>query len=332
MSADPATRAENRTKSPRVAVIGARGIGKHHAKWFHFQGSDIVAISGADPGRLGATVGQLRNLFPFSGHSYADVTEMLRSERPDVVVVASPPQFHAEHALAAIAHGAHVYVEKPFVWDERRSPAEWLKDARLCVGRARERGLVLAINTQYSVAWESAVRLFEIPASPSLLSVDFGTASLLPERQFEGVWVDVGSHPISILLQALPDGDVVGDSAEVLVAQYETRADFEFRSASRSLRARFRCWSDPGGQVARRMVSDGHVVECEMRTGASGVALTLLRYRDRERIITDLVHESIARFLRAVRDQSAEGLVSSGEVGIRNLEIQLQLAELAQRT
>ena len=290
-----------------------------------------MAIAGADPGRLGATVRQLRSSFPFSGRSYADVTEMLRSERPDVVVVASPPQFHAEHAFAAIDHGAHVYLEKPFVWDERRTPAEWLNDARLCVGRARERGLVIAINTQYSVAWESAVHLFGIPASPSLLSVDFGTASLPLERQFEGVWVDVGSHPISILLQALPDGDVVSDSAEVLVAQHETRADFEFRSASRSLRAQFRCWTNPGGQVTRRMVSDGHAVECEMRTSASGVALTLLRYRDREKIITDLVHESIVRFLRAVRDQRADPVVSNGEVGIRNLEIQLQLAELAQR-
>ena len=290
-----------------------------------------MAVAGADPGRLGATVDQLRASFPFSGRGYADVTEMLRSERPDVVVVASPPQLHAEHASAAIDHGAHVYVEKPFVWDEQRIPAEWLNDARACVGRARERGLLMAINTQYSVAWESAVHLFGIPASPSLLSVDFGTASLPPERRFEGVWVDVGSHPISILLQALPDGRVVSDSAEVLVAQHETRADFEFRSATRSLRARFRCWSDPGGQVARRMVSEGHVVECEMRTDARGLALTLLRYRDREKIIPDLVHESIARFLRAIRDRSADSVVSSGEVGIRNLEIQLQLVGLAQR-
>jgi len=44
---------------------------------------------------------------------YDDNRAMLEAEKHDVVSVASPNCFHAEHACAALRHGAHVLLEKP---------------------------------------------------------------------------------------------------------------------------------------------------------------------------------------------------------------------------
>lgn len=50
---------------------------------------------------------------------FADVLGMLASVEPDGVIVATPPDSHAELALMALRAGGHVLVEKPFVLDPR---------------------------------------------------------------------------------------------------------------------------------------------------------------------------------------------------------------------
>ncbi len=44
---------------------------------------------------------------------YDDYNMMLRTEKPDCVVITTPHSLHAEHAIACMKAGAHVLVEKP---------------------------------------------------------------------------------------------------------------------------------------------------------------------------------------------------------------------------
>jgi len=48
---------------------------------------------------------------------------MLAEARPDVLHVATSPHSHRAVALRALASGAHVYVEKPFVVDSVEADA-----------------------------------------------------------------------------------------------------------------------------------------------------------------------------------------------------------------
>jgi predicted dehydrogenase len=47
--------------------------------------------------------------------AYAGLEELFERAAPDVVLVATPPDSHAELCIAALGHGAHVICEKPFV-------------------------------------------------------------------------------------------------------------------------------------------------------------------------------------------------------------------------
>ena len=45
--------------------------------------------------------------------TYADFSDMLLEEKPDIVDICTPPQAHARLSIEAIENGAHVFLEKP---------------------------------------------------------------------------------------------------------------------------------------------------------------------------------------------------------------------------
>lgn len=97
-----------------AAVIGHTGRGEYgHGMDLIFNdvpGVRVVAV--ADPVEAGRAKAAARCR---AERQYADYREMLANERPNLVCVAPRwSEHHAEMALAAIAAGAHVFMEKPF--------------------------------------------------------------------------------------------------------------------------------------------------------------------------------------------------------------------------
>lgn len=92
----------------RFAVIGGGYIGKRHAEIIRrYSGCELVAICDIDTARHQG----LKELFGVP--VFASAGEMLASVPADVVNICTPNGLHAEHALLALEHHAHVVVEKP---------------------------------------------------------------------------------------------------------------------------------------------------------------------------------------------------------------------------
>lgn len=90
------------TKNIRLAVVGVGLVGQRHvAAIKSVDGADLSAI--ADPiaqGKFGVTC-------------YATLEDLLRDDKPDGVVLATPTPQHLEGALACIAAKCPVLIEKP---------------------------------------------------------------------------------------------------------------------------------------------------------------------------------------------------------------------------
>ncbi|MCC6486037.1 MAG: hypothetical protein IT364_00925, partial [Candidatus Hydrogenedentes bacterium] len=71
----------------RVAVLGASGIGKHHAKWWALEGAHVCAIAGSSEASVCKTAAGLQELFGFCGRGYGSVEALLERERPNIVDV-----------------------------------------------------------------------------------------------------------------------------------------------------------------------------------------------------------------------------------------------------
>jgi predicted dehydrogenase len=51
---------------------------------------------------------------------YPTMEELLANHRPDLVVLSTPPQYHAEQVILALEHGCHVLTEKPVASDPQQ--------------------------------------------------------------------------------------------------------------------------------------------------------------------------------------------------------------------
>lgn len=71
----------------------------------------------------------------------ADAAAVLEPGQVDLVVIGAPPAVHFDLASSAIAAGAHVLCEKPFVGS--------IEEADRLVDAADRRGVLLRVNTQY---------------------------------------------------------------------------------------------------------------------------------------------------------------------------------------
>lgn len=93
----------------RCAIVGTGAVAHLHAR--AVQGhprAELVAVTDTDPGKaadFAATWG--------APTVFASLEALLAEEHPDVVLICTPPVAHADQAVASLAAGAHVVVEKP---------------------------------------------------------------------------------------------------------------------------------------------------------------------------------------------------------------------------
>jgi len=137
----------------RGGVIGAGVFGGYHARQYaRLPGVHLTAVYDLHPERAAAVA------MPLGGRGFTDLDAFLAEV--DVVTVASPASHHVEQALAAIAAGKPVYIEKPI--GVAVAQAEKVRAA------AAAKGLVVACGHQERVTFR-AMGLLDVPEQPLLL-------------------------------------------------------------------------------------------------------------------------------------------------------------------
>ncbi|TBL76101.1 Gfo/Idh/MocA family protein [Paenibacillus thalictri] len=126
-------------KRMKVALIGAGGWGRQHARIFQDRADvDFCAIVGRNPAKTKKRADEYGTKF------YTDIRQMLDREQPDLVSLCLPNQSHFEATLQVIEAGFPLLVEKPLVFD--------LKEADILLNEASKRGLFFAINFNHRYA------------------------------------------------------------------------------------------------------------------------------------------------------------------------------------
>lgn len=130
------------TKAVRIAVAGAGMIGRRHAAIIRATPGCILSAI-AEPAPAAADFARTLGV-PLFG----SLAELLAAARPDGVVLATPNQLHVEQALACVAAGVPVLVEKPLAdtleGGVRLCEAAEAARVPILVGHHRRHGAIMA--------------------------------------------------------------------------------------------------------------------------------------------------------------------------------------------
>lgn len=176
---------------PNIAVFGAGLIGKRHIEQTVAQAT-LSAI--VDPSEMAQHMAAKMNVAYF-----ADPDEFLASPNgarvTDGVVIATPNHMHADHALACIAHGIPVLIEKPMA--DTLENAHRIEQAALAtgvpvlVGHHRRHNSIVALAKEAIAAGE----LGDIVAANGLFWL------YKPDDYFDATWrKGPGAGPVMINL------------------------------------------------------------------------------------------------------------------------------------
>jgi len=210
-------------------VLGASGIGKHHAKWWALEGATVCAFLGSSSESVAGTARLLADMFGFAGHGYTSLDDLLDAERPEIVDVCTPPASHAAHVQAALVAGAHVLCEKPFVFEEGVVAGTLLAQAEKLVATASAVGRRLGLCTQYAMAAAECLAVLRAQ-HPDMAVTQFCGHIASPARGRPEVpaetWVDLGPHMLGALQAGAPGVDIHWDSLVTTFAGYRAEAVF----------------------------------------------------------------------------------------------------------
>src|SRR5215472_12219044 len=120
--------------------LGVAGLGRAFSVMLPtFTSDPRVTLAAAADVRFEA---RQRFAADFSGTSYATVAELCADPAVEAIYIATPHQYHAQHAVIAAQHGKHLLIEKPM--------ALTLDDCVKIIGAADRAGVHVVVGHSHS--------------------------------------------------------------------------------------------------------------------------------------------------------------------------------------
>ncbi|MCC5931028.1 MAG: Gfo/Idh/MocA family oxidoreductase [Cyclobacteriaceae bacterium] len=104
----------SKTKKMTLALIGTGWWGMNILREAMAEGSSkIVALCDPDRKAMETAAEEVQKLSGDKAKLYTDYRELLKKEKPDIVIIATPDHWHALQGIESLKAGCHIYLEKP---------------------------------------------------------------------------------------------------------------------------------------------------------------------------------------------------------------------------
>lgn len=172
------------TADVRAALVGVGGWGKNHARVLH-EAKALCAVCDADAG-LARKYGEMYGV-PY----HTSLDDLIKTERFEAAVVATPTTTHAPMGRSLIQHKKHVLLEKPFTYE----PAE----GRELAAMAKKAGTVLTCGyiERFNPATEAVREMVAQGRHGQLVLLEFHRENRIPLHIKDvGIIYDTAVHDI----------------------------------------------------------------------------------------------------------------------------------------
>jgi predicted dehydrogenase len=211
----------------KTAIIGAgrnsSGIGQYIGKYFQKNGATVISVLGTTE-KTARKASLILEQYGIDATYYTDFNRMMKRERPDAVVIASPALTHYEYLIKCVKEGVHIFCEKPFVWQDKNDiDIDSLLEN--IFERAESNNLTIAMNSQ----WPFSLPYYEKLCGPiDYQKVDTFFIRLSPIVSGKEMIIESVPHALSILYTVFGDGEIGNLSIEAYKERITTKFHYIF--------------------------------------------------------------------------------------------------------
>jgi predicted dehydrogenase len=302
----------------RMGVIGVGVMGSNHARVLtDMPGVQLLAV--ADPDRK-----QRDFVTRALGCAGVDSLDALLDLGVEAVTIAAPTHLHRDIALACIARGIHVLVEKPI--------SSSVAEGREIIAAAQRAGVTLMVGhvERFNPAVEAIKNAIR---GEDILSIAITRVGPFPPRMSNvGVVIDLAVHDID-LIRWFTDSDIIDVQPQLssAVAEREDIALLQFRTASGVLAHINTNWLTPfkarnvtvatRGKYIMGDLLTRQVTECFGFQPDGSYSMRHLSVGHAEPLRAELM-----AFVNAIVEQKPPAV--TGEEGVASLEIAIRCLEV----
>ncbi|MCX6897289.1 MAG: Gfo/Idh/MocA family oxidoreductase [Verrucomicrobia bacterium] len=128
-------------KKLKVGVIGCGWYGMVDAKAaLKVGGVEVVALCDVDSEHLAKSADEIEKLQGKRPQTFKLYEDLLKTPGLEIVIIATPPHWHALQFIAALEKGLDIYCEKPLAYD--------IREGRAMVDAAKKSGRIVQIGFQ----------------------------------------------------------------------------------------------------------------------------------------------------------------------------------------
>ncbi len=211
----------------KTAIIGAgrnkSGIGQYIGKYFQKNRASVISVLGTSE-KTAYRASSILTQYGIDATYYTDFKRMMKRERPDAVVIASPALTHYEYLIKCVKEGVHIFCEKPFVWQDKNDIGinSLLKNI---FETAESNNLKIAMNSQ----WPFSLPYYEELCGPiDYQKVKTFFIRLSPIVSGKEMILESVPHALSILYTVFGDGEIRNLSIEVYKERIITQFHYIF--------------------------------------------------------------------------------------------------------
>lgn len=205
-----------------IAILGASGFGKFHAREFAKAGCNVKAILGSSKNSSEKTVRELYGSLGIKARPYHELENLLEQENLTAVSICTPPNMHYQQTKKCLEANLHVLCEKPFVLEPSNENYPFAKNL---FELAKIKNKTLTVNTP----WPSVCGYLDENEKRDMTSFSM---QMEPGQKGKNMIIDALPHMNSMLTNLIPNG--FAKNIRFLVKEDEkTSVEFDYISDSK---------------------------------------------------------------------------------------------------
>ena len=192
----------------KIAILGASGIGKFHARTFDKLNVEVNSILSSSKVTGKATSQDLKDSLGLKVNYYDDLDMLLNKSMPDAVTICTPNELHYEQILKVLDKKIPIFCEKPLFWNKKDNYKTFLKKLKVISDHPNR---AIFVNTSGASYIKSIKNL--LPLSKDINSFNFNFITQGNSKYIE-IAEDLMPHGLAMMIELFGLHDITSFKQE----------------------------------------------------------------------------------------------------------------------